>query len=295
MIKIKSHFLTFYFILITLISSSCSIKKKMQRERKLIGVSNNAYSYLKMDRISADSIKVYYAMQTEVSNKDYRVFLNYLKHNKTENIYKICAPDSTMWFKIGFKDSVLSDSMFRYYHNHSKFDNYPVVNITKYAAVLYSEWLSEIDPGGVYEYRLPRINEWDKLFCNTKDTMFTWKGSYWRNSENELLANFALLDQRKVKYSNLDSSYKEKFMLEDFNFMVAGPKSVYSHYHNDCGFYNICGNVSEFILDVNFTKGGSWLSPISYLTKNAIENEYSPNPATGFRLIRIEKRKNSGS
>ena len=68
----------------------------------------------------------------ELSNIEYREFINSDIQNKKY------LPDTSCWQKeIGFYESYE-----KYYYRHPKYNNYPVVGISKESALAYCSWLT---------------------------------------------------------------------------------------------------------------------------------------------------------
>ena len=85
------------------------------------------------------SVDAFIMQKTEVTNKQYREFLNHLKSNNEVEKIKIAQIDSVQWQIHGQYNTPYVE----YYHAHPAYDNYPVVNISTEAARLYCDWLSE--------------------------------------------------------------------------------------------------------------------------------------------------------
>jgi formylglycine-generating enzyme required for sulfatase activity len=77
----------------------------------------------------------------EVSNGEFKLFLDNLKQTKNYESYYKYYPDTMLWNK-NFAQA-FHDPMTNMYNYHPAYRNYPVVNITHEAAVAYCEWLTE--------------------------------------------------------------------------------------------------------------------------------------------------------
>ena len=252
---------------------------------------------------NADSIEIFlFGSQTEISNKQYSHFLNYLKRNDSIELYNKYKPDSLQW-QIQKDKVIYSDSMFQYYNSHKSFLNYPVVNITPEAANAYALWLTKIEPDTLVYYRLFTQQEWLLLFNDNKgvDSSFAWGGIYWRNYYGTKLGNYAEYDQSQIRYNRIeDYVYWENSDSVGYSYNLFGPREVYSYNPNAWGAYNMSGNVAEIILDYFikdeeihcFTRGGSWSSPVFYLRKIAKEEYIVPSPFVGFRILKVKIKPN---
>ena len=68
-----------------------------------------------------------FALQHEVTNKEYRDFLLDLKANNQNDKYAKCLYDSIQWIK-KFTNSINKPNDI-FYHSHPAYDNYPIINI----------------------------------------------------------------------------------------------------------------------------------------------------------------------
>ena len=99
----------------------------------------------------------------EVTNKEYRLFLNNLKKQKNYDLYVKCMVDTNKWNTVF--PTAFHDPLTNMYACHPAYDNYPVVNISYEGAVAYCKWLTEQfnqqNPEGKYvSFRLPTEQEW---------------------------------------------------------------------------------------------------------------------------------------
>lgn len=294
------------------------MERKYHKERKAAGnnvpfvyfnktkASNDVYSgtsYYKSITENLDSIDIFlFGSQTEISNKQYNIFLNYLKENDSIELYNKYKPDSLQWL-IQKNKVIYPDSLYQYYSSHTIFLNYPVVNITPEAANAYALWLTKIEPDTLVYYRLFTTKEWLLLFNDNKgiDSSFAWGGNYWRNDNGTKLGNYAEYDQSQIRYNRIeDYVYWENSDSLGYSYTLFGPREVYSYNPNPWGAYNMSGNVAEITLDYFIkdnkihciTKGGSWSSPVFYLRKIAREEYIVPSPFVGFRILKVKIQPN---
>jgi formylglycine-generating enzyme required for sulfatase activity len=99
-------------------------------------------------------ISSFYLGETEVSNKQYQAFLNDLKAQGRDADYELAKPQNQKWKNV---DAQMIDS-------YQSKEEFPVVNISKQAALLYCQWLTEKENGKnreeIVHYRLASKAEW---------------------------------------------------------------------------------------------------------------------------------------
>lgn len=236
------------------------------------------------------SLDAFVMQKTEVSNKDYRAFLNDLKEKGDMGKLSVAQIDSVKWRVPGMHN----EPFVEYYHKHPAYDNYPVVNVSREAAELYCEWLSNVwekEHGQKVIFRLPSEYEWAYAAKGGVSNIFPWDDPYVRNEKGEFRANFRViyqselkLDNGKVTIAGIDSA-GEAIQGQQERATITAP--VDSYWPNSYGLYNMAGNVAELTSD-GAIKGGSWLSTGYYLRIEA-ESEYSeddvPSPFVGFRVM----------
>ncbi|MFN0201129.1 MAG: formylglycine-generating enzyme family protein [Bacteroidia bacterium] len=234
-----------------------------------------------------------YAEKFEVSNAEYRTFLNAIRVSNPD-AYKVALLDTSAWEEFrGMKELAYN------YHSHKGYDDYPVVNLTLTAARYYCKWLTDVYNATPQEkrkfkkvvFRLPTEEEWqDAARGAPLDTsnffqFYAWKGLEVTDRQGNFLCNFR------------DISVKNKEVNSD-HLIIAGP--VKSFKPNKYGLYNICGNVSEMIdmEGINdlkdkewfgVTKGGGWYSPREAIKIKSRETYFNPAPHIGLRVFMIVK------
>jgi len=214
-----------------------------------------------------------YAAAYEVTNIDYKEFLKTLTYAE----YEKCKIDSSRWVKEFCPD--FNPPMAKYYHSHSAFNRYPVLNVSQYGAEKYCEWLS-------YNYKsmwrrsvifkLPTEQEWIEL-SNTNPTT-------------------------KLPYNLLDGKSSDGGYLENAIAICGTPND----YHADGGFYtvrvdtyqadknglyNVIGNVAEMTTLDGVSKGGSWENCLVDCTTDKIQTYPTPDLRVGFRVVAILRKR----
>lgn len=253
----------------TEISSLLDDEDKSSTQSRYITMLMNTKQLEKKMRNVSGNI---WASETEVSNLDYRSFLNNLKRSRNDELYKRCIYDSTQW-KERFRHAY-NDPMVENYHWHPAYDNYPVVNISHEAAVEYCKWLTaqyNTQRKRTYTqvvFRLPTKSEWrliaipggatDKT-CFPDDKVANEKGCF--------LANLKVAD----------GDY-----YSDGAFHTA---QVSSYNPNDKGFYCVMGNAAEMIDEKGIAKGGSWYHSFEESKFDKSQKYTGPDPGVGFRVL----------
>jgi formylglycine-generating enzyme required for sulfatase activity len=210
----------------------------------------------------------------EVTNKEYRDFLNDLKKSDQSDKYKIALYDSTQW-KVKFPNA-FNEPILNYYHSNPAYDNYPVTNISKHAAELYCVWLTvkyNSESKIQVVFRLPSEKEWSKFSSPLTGNNLPWYGSfdYEPSNTNEYLANVKFMD---MSTGGLDFQLDGAFYTSE----------VKKFKPNKLGLYDIIGNVSE-LTNEGKKKGGSWFNLIDECTVDKEQNYDLPDPRVGFRVI----------
>lgn len=240
-----------------------------------------------------------YASITEVSNGDYREFIEELKITDTAkfNAYNI---ESFRW-----KNEVAyGEPMVKYYFNHPAYKDYPLANVSYDGAVAYCKWLTQNyhkNPKRQYKkvvFRLPTEEEWKVAARGGRGNVyFPWAGPFMRNSKGSYQANFKTIDEayardtsingKKIIISSPIEDDNEGHMRLSDNGIVTTP--VKSYFPNNYGIYNMAGNVSEMLSEKGKTKGGNWNSYGYYLRIDAPDEfegkMLQPSPLVGFRVF----------
>lgn len=256
----------------------------------------------------------------EVTNKEYRLFLNNLKKQKNYDLYVKCMVDTNKWntvFPMAFHDP-----MTNMYAWHPAYDNYPVVNISYEGAVAYCKWLTEQynqqNPEGKYvSFRLPTEQEWryaagsknekaispfpnDNIETKNLDQKELMKSEFkGKTTIIPYLANIKF-EQKTIstpENKNSTKNYEENKELVTGTFIPKNIKydyaldggfhtlRVHSYPTNTLGLHNMFGNVAEMTSNKGVIKGGSWDDVFEDCTfdKNATYGDVDPR--VGFRIM----------
>lgn len=236
---------------------------------------DNTLEILSRGYVKAGSI---YVSSTEVTNLQYRLFLQALSTKGDVKKTEAASPKQAAW------SSFFNATAYReQYFNHSAYDAYPMVCISRQAAELYCEWLTETHNAQSNEkrlYRLPSEAEWMQAAQGgDATTTYPWKGNtltYEKNGKwkGEFLANFRV------------ATKGESTAKENLNADVTAP--VKSYFPNAYGIYNMAGNVAEMVAEKGFVKGGHWHGQADLLriaAKEGFAGDVTPSPTIGFRPV----------
>lgn len=209
--------------------------------------------------------------------------------------------------KIEFKSNTSNWYQYTRYHHmqmydwHPYYDDFPVVNISYEAAVVYCQWLTtkynslEKRKYKKVVFRLPSRVEWEYAAAGGReDNMYPWGGPYERNSKGSFLANFCPLEEQYIsgysmenisqgglhyKYPNSDYTISRK--VDGVEYLCSGD----SYFPNDYGMYQVAGNATEMVVEKSIAKGGNWNSS-QYDIEMKVDGGYSrPDPTLGFRVF----------
>jgi formylglycine-generating enzyme required for sulfatase activity len=262
-----------------------TVDKKQQKN--LIKVLNTNYAFVAADSVVAHDFIIF---KTEVSNLSYREFLYDLKQQGAMDKWKIASVDSSRWSTKNWTNSAYIE----HYHKHPAYNNYPVVNVSKEAAEMYCQWLTEkvnstLKGTSKIIFRLPTQKEWIKAAKGKLElSIYSWGGYRLHNAEGSYMCNCLAFGGECI---SRDSTGNYVFRRVDNNqYFFSGDYAditapVKSYWPNGYGLYNMNGNVAEMISDKNVVVGGSWNDP-GYDVRNESEKPYTGAARTvGFRMV----------
>lgn len=292
-------------------------KQKSKMLKQLTKFDKKKYAYIPSGTTEENgkevSLQAFYMQTSEVSVLEYRTFLYDLIILKRKEDFLIAKPDQTQWTKIGGWLKPMQDN----YFTHPAYDEYPINNISREAALLYCKWITEehnkVHRKRINDARIPTTTEWIYAASgNGKNFPYPWGGPYVRNAKGCYLANFkpgidsaeACSDEwNKLKdIKKSDSLYNYKQTLDDVKLPKSNRNSysadggyftvkVSSYNPNQFGLYCMSGNVAEMTINNDETpicKGGSWRSEskdIQINSKDLFKNITTPNVEIGFRPV----------
>ena len=216
-----------------------------------------------------------YVNKYEVSNVEYAKFLNSIMHSE---LYLKCLYDSTKWNATN-TEFKFNEPMVNLYHSHPAYNDYPVVNISHFAAEKYCEWLTQ-------QYNTQRKRKYTKVVFRLpteKEWEFAARGD--KSSKKSPFKDDKILNEecKGCYYANLKFPQKDavKYTIDGGFYTV----KTGTYNPNSIGVFNVIGNAAEMIDIKNISKGGSWNSTFeeSYINLRATYTE--PNAETGFRIV----------
>lgn len=206
-------------------------------------------------------LDAFYIYKTEISNKEYKEFLNYLEENKQSDLLAKCKVNHDGWKNV----LEYSKPYESYYFEKSDYEDYPVVNITFDAANAFCEYLTikyAKEYGLDVEFMLPSLQQWVRAAKgDKKENVYAWGSNELKNKKG-LQGNFNVNDDTITAM-------------------------VESYFPNKFGLYNMSGNVAEMTSKMQLAVGGSWncVPEESLVEGYQIYENYSAT--VGFRPIMI--------
>lgn len=238
--------------------------------------------------LGKDSVQIgsFYLQKFEVTNAQYRVFLNDLKAKGDLTNFQLANVDSNAWNSSASMNNKYKD----YYFSHPAYANYPVVNVSYEGAVLYCQWLEnklKASDGklSAIKVRLPKREE--LIRAGRMNTNLPYAcGPYLSNSRGDVLANFVRLRNEEIHINDSTKKIELKFngdyAIYSFSDVLAPSKSYFPNLN---GIYNLCGNAAEMTFEKGLSAGGSWKNSGYDIRLESVHNYEKANPQTGFRVL----------
>ncbi len=269
------------------------------------------------------SIQAFKIKNAEVSNFEYRTFLNDLLVQGKFEDYLLAATLKGQWKSIGIPEFE------NVYFESEKYNDFPAVNMTRKGAELYCIWLTKsmqtaIDKKEIKltkdfpelnDFRLPYDLEWIYSARGGHDSLnikYPWQyvGPNIYNARGCYLCNFNYTDSKIQLGNKADCPKQWNGKLPQGGFhraiittagmaidtLLTAP--VYAYNPNDYGQYCMMGNVSEMVWTWNAetpnlkgaarSMGGSWNSNINNVQIEAPEQYVGfieASPLIGFRPV----------
>ena len=181
------------------------------------------------------SLSTFYMDRFEVTNAEYREFLNSISNNKRQNR----LPDSTVW------NEANSQANWETYFRGSSRSDYPVVGISWKDARQYCKWDGK---------RLPTEAEWEYAArAGRVGGIYPWRGFSTQDEEGRYLANF--------------SPGSQGASADGYSFTAP----VGSFPPNRWGLHDMAGNVAEWVQDA-YTNSYSSLPKLNPVYRDSTEN-----------------------
>lgn len=272
-------------------------KFKERMVKQLLKKDKNAWSYIPMstDVFYGDTVSLYpfYIATSEVTNNQYRTFLNDLIIQGRIDEYVKAVPDTSKWISEGralfYKlqpDSTkwpgsgatgYFEGMRKYYYWHPAYDSYPVVNVSREGAQLYCIWLTQavnekIDKTkpeskreSLYknDLRIPQDVEWMMAARGGHlGVEYPWGNKVGatngpQNAHGCFLANFCIRNY-KEEVSCPNKKFPEAYTSAgtvSHDYSQTAP--VMSYNSNDYNLFCMSGNVAEMVWVSNKGQAGT--------------------------------------
>lgn len=90
-------------------------------------------------------VRSFYIDESEITNRDYREYMHWLKRvfppseEKFKYIYEGAKPDQLVWLD----ELANTDNLAEYYFRHPSYDTYPLVGVNWYQATQYCKWRTD--------------------------------------------------------------------------------------------------------------------------------------------------------
>jgi len=195
-----------------------------------------------------EEVEAFYMDITEVTNRSYLVYLNWLQKKSDDELdYQFALPDTHCWHR----PMSYNEPLVRNYLRHTAFRHYPVVGVNWVQANQYCEWrsarINELDSTSEDSViiRLPTELEWEYAgltnynynelnMTNERDFSIRQKLGFGRG---KMTHNFkrGRGDESGLSHRPNDGS------------LITSP--VYMYEANDYGLFNMYGNVAEWVAD----------------------------------------------
>ncbi len=266
-----------------------------------------------------------YAFDSEVTNEQYNLFLNYLKDHNLTDLYEKYKFDFSEYSEptLSLMKGYTSDQVST--KKNKGFSSYPAVNLSYEAAVAYCDWLTEQynrSPEHKFKrvkFRLPSLNEWQLAAAGIKnptslnpneqkvEVRITPPGKEFdKNHEKRMVSlNDPDILYPWFRYYGLRNSpinsrgcYLGNFKVSD-QITCPGIKKIglgaadgffamsatKVYFPNDIGLFDVVGNVAEMIQEKGKACGGSWNHVPEESTIKSINSYTKPDAAVGFRIF----------
>ncbi len=261
-----------------------------------------------------------YASSTELTNKEYWAYLDYLRSNNYTDLYHQALQDRSKYDDLtatmlsNFYYSPANVEMSEKHEKHT-FLRYPALDMSYEAAVAYCEWLTyqyHEQPKRKYQkviFRLPSKAEWQMAALGHKG--FT----SWTLEENQVLAHvngnrkkaesfdlkqytvdypWGLFEwERRNSITNRHNCYLANVKapeevtcpagIKGDGFTITSPTSTY--FPNEMGLFDVIGNVAEMISEPGRAMGGSWNQEPEDCTITSVLDYGQSDIRVGFRLF----------
>ncbi len=262
-------------------------------EKKPIKAIEKQFQYVPSGNVLVEndtfSVEAFKILDHEVTNKEYRTFLDEMRMNKSDFLPKLEVRRNG-WTE-RFPNGYLKP-MDELYFSNETYNDYPVVNISQFAARQYCKWLTKKMNEGRNDsqkviVRLPLRSEYIRAGAGEQlGRTYSWGDYYMRNSEGNMLCNFTRIPQTRMSRDGKEIILKElgkDFPVKDKE--AALTAKTKSYYPSEFGVYDLNGNVAEWLETEGMAAGGSWYDLGYDVRLESIKKHVKANPEVGFRPI----------
>lgn len=281
------------YVIATLIIGTTCLSAVLYKNSKALKKMEKQFQFVPSGKVIVDddtlSVQSFKMLDHEVTNEEYRAFIEDIEENNADLLSKIKV-DQRGWGK-RFPEGNLKP-MDELYFSHEAYNEYPVVNISQFAAKEYCKWLSKKlsknrNEGEKLIVRLPKRAEFIRAGAGSNlGFQYSWGNSYLQNSEGHWLCNFTRIPQAGL------SGTDEGFKLNDYKRSNSADKneSTYtaktrSYFPSEYDLYNLNGNVAEWLNDDHLAAGGSWYDYGYDVRLQSVKKVQSSSPEVGFRPV----------
>ena len=231
----------------------------------------------------------YYMFQYEITNQQYRDFVNEVSQNLSKDDIEKIKIDSSGWNIVPYYGEPSRAD----YFSHAAYNNYPVVNIKYEGALKYCEWIQQKiqkdNPGFIITVKLPSRLQWTYAAMGGRtDAPYPWSGNYMRDKNGKFLCNFNFIDESAL-VRNKETGEPEIIKLLANHKHEFSTVSVGTYYPNDFGLSNMSGNAAEMTDSIGVCMGGSWQDFGGDVKVTSRAKYDKPSSSVGFRPIIIVK------
>jgi formylglycine-generating enzyme required for sulfatase activity len=180
-------------------SSTKKIEKQFKKKFSLIEPNTT------QAKEDSNAVNAFYIMRQEVTNGEYKEFLDDLQNQGLTDLVSSYSPDPQGWQKHHISMTPFDE----HYFSHVAYRNYPVVNISHEAAQAYCDWLTkrhqhERHEGGlVAKFSLPQKSEWTAAATlGISGAVYAWGGASISNKQGCMLCNFGQAHEQTMPILN---------------------------------------------------------------------------------------------
>lgn len=234
------------------------------------------------------SVQGFYILSTEMTNFNWLEFRADLEKSGRKADLEITNVREENCLTNGISNSSFAQS----YYKNPNYRDYPVVNITHEAALLYCAWLTEKlnalpKPLGVnVKVRLPKHAELIRAGVGDKlGEWYPWCHKYLQNPKGEFQANcLRILNSQIARGENGELTIVPiKHTAKGTDVDLLAP--VKSFWTNEFGMYNLSGNAAEMIDEPGIAVGGSFMDYGHDIRLQSTKKYTDSACDVGFRVV----------